>query len=58
MLCSKFSLFLFSSNGREYALVAEDHESMMVWILAMQVTETEMKYFFAFRKLESFEILN
>lgn len=28
---------LFSSNGREHALVAEDHESMMLWILAIQV---------------------
>ncbi|GFW33797.1 PH domain-containing protein [Trichonephila clavipes] len=28
-----------TSNGREHALVAEDHESMMLWILALQARQ-------------------
>ncbi|XP_054721272.1 TBC1 domain family member 2A-like [Uloborus diversus] len=30
---------LHSSNGREHALVAEDHESMMLWVLALQARQ-------------------
>ncbi|GFT80218.1 PH domain-containing protein, partial [Nephila pilipes] len=31
--------FVVHSNGREHALVAEDHESMMLWILALQARQ-------------------
>ncbi|XP_055929090.1 uncharacterized protein LOC129960059 isoform X3 [Argiope bruennichi] len=34
--------FVVHSNGREHALVAEDHESMMLWILALQARQDKM----------------